>query len=326
LWVFSNVFSRMKQLRKRPHRLPLLFSGYRASKPLVAAAFASAGLPDPAGGCAFVREWKDPDAPELHRLVAHFIRLRFPILVGLNKADAPRAPALIASIRSRRPDLPCVPMCARGELLLQKLSAEGKIGPYAPGDGQVHLTAGGGGGGGLLAESESRSLDHLTRTVLPLLGSTGVQDVLTEAVSLCGPVQVFPVLDFEALRSPRPRRAPRAAAADAGPRVSTSTLGSNAGTGGGVLEVAALVRPGCTVEDVFGILKHSRDLGGLLDGDLVRAEACGSVLPHAGGAPPSLVRRDGTVKPDACVLRLATTKKSQWQGQGQGGAKADDGG
>lgn len=307
LWIFSNIFARIRQLRKRPHKLPALFSGYRASRSLVAAAFASAGLPEPDSGCGFVRDWPtgDVSAPELHRLVAHFVRLRFPILVALNKADAPRAPELIKTLQHRRPDLRCVPMCARGELLLQRLSSQGNL-SYAPGDGQIGAVREGEGAN--LTDADVTALEHLQRTVLPSLGSTGVQDVLTHAVGLCGPVQVFPVLDFETLRSPRPRRAE-------GKAERTTTLGSNAGTGGGVLEVSALVRPGCTVENVVDILKHSRDLSGYLEGDFVRGEACAQVLPQAGGPPPSLVRRDAPISRDSCVLRLATTKKSQWQQQ-----------
>eukprot|EP00947_MAST-08B_sp_MAST-8B-sp1_P003042 g3042.t1 len=90
-WIYDNVTAKWTAIRRRPEKLISMFSGYHATDDLVFAALGRAGLP------STERElneklplWPDP-AVKLHRLVAHFLRIRFPVLLALNKADLPTA-------------------------------------------------------------------------------------------------------------------------------------------------------------------------------------------------------------------------------------------
>jgi hypothetical protein len=99
----------------RPQRLLELFTGYRATQAMVLEALARMGFRTDQTGSGLgsaaavaaakgkersqvhwentLREW---GARDLHELVAHFVRIRFPIVVALNKIDLarpkPRAP------------------------------------------------------------------------------------------------------------------------------------------------------------------------------------------------------------------------------------------
>lgn len=63
-------------------------------------------MPDPRGMTReAVHAWTEGD---LHRLVAHFLRVRFPILLALNKADVPGALEHVREVCARWPGEPAV--------------------------------------------------------------------------------------------------------------------------------------------------------------------------------------------------------------------------
>ncbi|EKX47881.1 hypothetical protein GUITHDRAFT_42659, partial [Guillardia theta CCMP2712] len=76
-WIYNNIQAKWASVvRLGVDRLVELLSGYHASRAVAAAALKRMGL----------RLWMPID---LHRLVAHFLRVRFPILLALNKCDHP---------------------------------------------------------------------------------------------------------------------------------------------------------------------------------------------------------------------------------------------
>ncbi|CAK9056824.1 Uncharacterized GTP-binding protein YGR210C [Durusdinium trenchii] len=92
MWIFCNVRAKWHSVRKRAKFAPLqplaaerlfgLFTGYHCSQQLVAQVYESTGhriatLPQD------VLNWSEFD---LHLLVACFLRVRFPIVIALNKA------------------------------------------------------------------------------------------------------------------------------------------------------------------------------------------------------------------------------------------------
>lgn len=107
-WVYQNVRAKRASWKKRPQKLPGMFSGYGAMPTLIDGvmrrtkeAFAAAcgadapspvldaklnragGLVDPVSSVAMAAARSDV---ELHRLVAHFVAARWPVMIALNKA------------------------------------------------------------------------------------------------------------------------------------------------------------------------------------------------------------------------------------------------
>ena len=144
---------------------------------------------------ASVRAWREAD---LHRLVAHFLAARFPILLALNKADvaaarSEHAPAVLAAY----PHDAAVAVSAAAERALCALRRAGRV-RYAPGARGAELVAfdGGSGGGGddaVAAAAAERQLRSIEEGVLRPLGGTGAALALSCAVALRPPKLAFPV-------------------------------------------------------------------------------------------------------------------------------------
>jgi ribosome-binding ATPase YchF (GTP1/OBG family) len=62
-------------------------------------------------------------APKLHALVAHFLRVRFPVLLALNKSDIESSNKFVQRIRAELPHEPIVRTSAAVEWWLQQHSA-----------------------------------------------------------------------------------------------------------------------------------------------------------------------------------------------------------
>ena len=151
-WIYSNVRAHWGGLRKRAlpghagadpdapmARLTALFSGYRAGRPAVLAALARAGLDaNRLSGPAGLPAW---GAADLHRLVACFLRVRFPVVLALNKADLPTSGGYIAAIRAALPNETAGPVCARAEWLLGNAVAAG-MARYAEGGASAEVLPG----------------------------------------------------------------------------------------------------------------------------------------------------------------------------------------
>lgn len=63
----------------------------------------------------------------LHLLVANFLRVRFPILLALNKSDSPDAERFVAQVRERLPLEKSVPTSAACEWWLHERTREGLV-------------------------------------------------------------------------------------------------------------------------------------------------------------------------------------------------------
>ena len=112
-WIFANVRAKWRGVRRRPERLRELFSGYHCPPTVADAALRKCGVADPrAPPHELIRGWA---ARDLHALVAHFTRARFPTLLALNKCDVASSKAHARRAREAWPLETCVDVSARDD-------------------------------------------------------------------------------------------------------------------------------------------------------------------------------------------------------------------
>ena len=292
-WIFSNVRAHWGGLRKRAMprhagadpdaplaRLTALFSGYRAGRAAVLASLQRAGLDATRLSCPHtgIPAWCVAD---LHRLVACFLRVRFPVVLALNKADLPTAAGYISAIREAMPHEAAVPVCARAEWLVGNAAAAG-MARYAEGGASAELLPG-------ADEATAIAVRSAQSCALDAHRSTGVLAALSLAVMARRPLLVLPVADVASCAAPGEAHDSQAA-----------------------LRECLLLRPGATLDDAFDALRRE----GLADGELVRAERVEPAPPPALRRAAVLRKEDGALRGDArgtLVLRLATKKGCAWQ-------------
>ncbi|CAK0869021.1 unnamed protein product, partial [Prorocentrum cordatum] len=149
LWIFCNVRAKWDSVRKKARmatthvarealadRLFGLFTGYRASAQLATHVYEAAGF-NLAGIAAEVASWGEA---QLHLMVACFLRVRFPIVVALNKIDAPTAAAHVAKAQAAL-GAACVPVSARSEWWLCEQRRKGHL-AYTEGAGAESVVLG----------------------------------------------------------------------------------------------------------------------------------------------------------------------------------------
>lgn len=175
-------------LTRSPCRLPGLFSGYHARADTVWEAVRRCGVEE-ADFAGVVGRWT---AADVHLLVAHFLRIRFPTLLALNKFDVRGASDHVAAARRRYPNEAIATMSARAEWVLAR-NASRLVG-YAPGCAGVTVVAGvaaeavaGKMGSGSDDAAEAASLTAAVAVVAEN-GGTGVAAAMTAAVALQPPV------------------------------------------------------------------------------------------------------------------------------------------
>jgi hypothetical protein len=293
-WVFSNVRAKWGALRKKAMprhagadpdaplaRLCELFSGYRAPRAAVLLSLRRAALD--AGRLSCGRDgipgWA---AADVHRLVACFLRVRFPVVLALNKADLPDAARYVAALRAALPGEAAVSCAAAAEWWLANAVAAGRV-AYEEGAGAAACTP--------AADDATRDkLAALQKSVFGPWGGTGVLCALSTAVALRAPLLILPVTAADISEDPPP--------GEPLPR--------------GALRHGVLLRPGATLDDAFLALRREK----LADGELVRAER---IALDAARKASVLRTEDGALKPGpggVIVLRLATNKRTPWQKRG----------
>jgi len=136
----------------------------------------------------------DPSKPShwsgdgLLRFASRLREIGKPIIIAANKADLPGSKENLERIKAAFPNLKIIPTCAEAELALRKAERAGLI-DYVPGAGDFKAKA-------QLNEKQKAALDFVKTNVLSRYGSTGVQQVLDEAVySLLNLIPVYPVED-----------------------------------------------------------------------------------------------------------------------------------
>ena len=297
-------------------------------------------------GCPPVKQWT---SAHVHRLVAFFLRDRFPVLVGFNKCDDDRHAAHLERVRRMHPTEAVVPMSAHAETVLLAAAAAaaanasagtvsepartaalasgaraaragaaaaGRVASSAPG-AAVGAAVGAAAGGA----PSTAALDAAVRCCEALGGSTGVREALDAAVALAGPTVVYLIL------VPLTSSGCGATGATGTTGSKSSSSGNSGGGSGGGLWLAPcdvaplLFRRGVTPGDVYEHLHHRAEGDCLkLSGDFIRAEAVvavGNPVGSGGGLSLSRVvlKKDAPLEDSQRVIKIYTNKAKSWQKQ-----------
>jgi len=140
-WIYNNIKAKWPSVvRLGAERLVELLTGYQQSRALSLHSLARAGVELKAEAPVDFARFTPR---ELHRVVAHFVRVRFPMVLACNKMDHPRAPDNVRALRAAYPNEVFVPIAALYELALVRLRRDGHI-SYASGDaaGGIRLAPG----------------------------------------------------------------------------------------------------------------------------------------------------------------------------------------
>ncbi|KAJ3228681.1 hypothetical protein HDU81_005991 [Chytriomyces hyalinus] len=235
-WIFSNIARKWDSIVKRPQRLPLMFSGYRAPQWLVAQVLADAQFDVTVSPPYAKQFWS---LKKLETVVERFLDARFPMLLAMNKADLGPAAAHVERVKEKFGDAVVVPVCAAAEVWLQSQVKAGNV-MLENGDGSPVLTQV---AGRLDSDKEQQEFQKVER-IFDRYHGTGVEIALTAAVMMRSPVFCYPVDDLD-----------------------------NVSSVGGVSNLCVPMKPGSTVADVFELLSHGPEA--VLAGQFVRAEAVG---------------------------------------------------
>lgn len=128
--------------------------------------------------------WQDED---LHKIAMEFRKLTKRMVIAANKADLPPAKANIDRLRQEFPQHTIIGCSADCELALREASKAGLI-DYIPGNNDFSITS-----NEKLNDNQRKALAFIKTNVLDKYGSTGVQEVLNQAVfGTLGYVAIFP--------------------------------------------------------------------------------------------------------------------------------------
>mmetsp|Transcript_10517 Transcript_10517/g.19682 ORF Transcript_10517/g.19682 Transcript_10517/m.19682 type:complete len:867 (-) Transcript_10517:1093-3693(-) len=296
-WIFGNVATKWRSVvrasrasgRAAEERLLSLFTGYQGTRSTLKAAAFRANL-DLCEPQLFTRA-------DLHRLVAHFLSVRFPMCLALNKCDIlldkvdghvgektiNQAQAI--ALEQGYGSITCSAML---ESTLLSLAKQGVVDYQLGGTGFEIKDA------DKLKQFDptgkiSTALESAT-SLLDRFGTTGVTDCISTAIHMRHPILVYPVSNLK--------------------------TGSPVEVGASKAEEASLkfrdclqALPGSTVEDVFAALKRGVNETYRIDGDFIRAETT-SLVPNS---PIKQCGKESQLDKSMCVIKLLTNRKVVWQ-------------
>lgn len=293
-WIFNNVKAKWHSVGRKGDnkcmlRVVALFSGYKGQSWNVVLAAQRAHL-----NLDSANFWSELD---IHRLVAHFLCIRFPICLALNKIDELHNgdTEIVAQCQreARERGEVAVPISARAECwalhrlamrskrVMESLSSSSCSSVRMPPQGSQKWH-----------EEESR-----LQKCIEGFGSTGVLEAISEAVKLKPPVLCYPVGDLDA-ETPVAWTASLIAGNE--PQLASAPI----------LRDCLQLKPGSTVEDLFEALKRGALRNATMHGDFVRAEGRGL---ERDASKKVQLRRDSVLTESNCVVRLMANRKSVWQ-------------
>eukprot|EP00051_Salpingoeca_urceolata_P014028 m.177793 g.177793 ORF g.177793 m.177793 type:complete len:881 (+) comp17971_c0_seq4:220-2862(+) len=281
-WIFDNVAAKWQSVLRRSSKFVELFSGYHAQPGHVMEAVSRMGL----SAKTLAEELSQWTPRQLHHAVAHFLRVRFPIVLALNKADLATGRTNAERVAAALPDEVCVPVLARAEWDLCQLRRRGVVSYSLGATLCTAATPAGDEPAAKDAEAVAKAIAQFNVSLSTYPTGSGVQAAMDAACQLCAPVVVFPVADLETCTS-----------------YVTDVAAKSHEVQRHLLRDAVLMRPNATVHDLYLVLK--RDLC-LVSGDFVRAES-----RDAAGNRKVLRKEDVLVQRQ--VVCIMTNKKSAWQ-------------
>ena len=291
-WVFTNLLHKWETIqRKGRDKLAGMFSGYGQNQATTERVLHGVETYMEEHTDRTMRDMTTWDAGDVYRLVSAFLGVRFPLALALNKMDLPSSEKFIEDIQKALP--------VHGSLIGTPLSARREM-EYI----RRHVPA--------AASKKSTDSGKLVDAIPP----DGTLECLRAAISLCEPLLVFPVSDFETYAplvgmnkhsigdASLPTPGMIAALVDSGGCAPTMWDGtgyrsSNMSTPS--LRDVLLMKPGSTVEQVFHRLKHI----GALSGEFIRAEATSDV-----NVPPKPIPKHQIVTNQTRIIKIMTNKKT----------------
>jgi len=143
-------------------------SGLGVNEDIVKEAFKRLNLED-----TVPTEWKEDTLLKL----ASFLRERTkPIIIAANKVDVAGAEENFKKVKEQFPDYIFVTCSAESELALKEADSHDLI-DYIPGENDFHLKD-----ESKLNDNQKKALEFIRKNMLSKFGSTGIQDILNEAV------------------------------------------------------------------------------------------------------------------------------------------------
>jgi hypothetical protein len=294
----------MKQLDRGPaDRLVAIFTGYKGPKSILLRAARRARL-----DVDKAHLWSKYD---VHRLVAHYLCLRFPVCLALNKVDLFRdGEEGLASIQqcmreARRRGEVAVPVSAACEsfrLSVEAAEQQRRNNITQQQFNEVPLSSS-------TSSPAARSADcgwDTFNKVVAKFGSTGVMTAISSAVALRPPVLCYVVADLDTEAPVVWSHAAAAAALSGDARAVGDDTTTRMQSSIPRLRDCILLKPGSTVGDVFTALSRGAIPSVVVQGEFVRAE--GRSLNRS--SRRRQVGRDTVVTEDICVLRIQTNRKS----------------
>jgi len=192
MWLTQIIMRDWRRLtgRVRAERIPFAelmserLSGLKIKKEHVIIAVKNAEL-----GSKSPDKWSEEE--EIYQFALELRKVAKPMIIAANKVDLPTAPKNVERLqRELKNEYIVIPCCAAGEYALRQLAEKGII-KYRPGDPDFEILK-----PDKLTSKAKEKLEKLREEVLHRYGSTGVQQVLDEAVfNLLKMIAVFPVED-----------------------------------------------------------------------------------------------------------------------------------
>ena len=317
-WIYGNVRAKWPSVIKLGgsplHRLVQLFSGYQGQSHFVELAANYAKLD--------IEQTSSWSALDLHKLVAFYLSIRFPICLALNKIDSmsPEQRQLLPIWMSQVEALGeiAVPVCAMAESWRLQVSANnGHCAPVAvamSSDKNELIKQG--------RESHEKTIN-----IFGTDGVCGVLRAMSAAVMLRPPVICFPVSDLgtelplgfgqqkntlaisdnevNIIEHKKIADSPLSDGISMAPQENIATC-----TNFRLID-CILLKPGSTVNDVYEALKRGELSRIRLSGDFVRAEGRSLALDSR----KRQLGRDSVITEENCVIRIQTNRKSYWQSE-----------
>jgi hypothetical protein len=317
-WIYGNIIGKWPSVIRNKgsdsalNRLMQLFSGYQGPRTFTLQALHLCGL-----DVERVADWTVRD---LHNLVAHYLTIRFPKCLALNKIDAidDADLPLVPQWQKAMADLGevAVPVCAMAESWALLNQAQEMALKEAEGAKSTHTT-------NILSDENKAALtvgkDAWDNAVLKFgaAGVSGVLRAISAAVQLRPPVLCYPVSDLGTELPIGITTAAGSVGLDSG-EVESGTEITNAKKDSKSASARLLdclqFKPGSTIEDVFEALKRGEVPRARLTGEFVRAE--GRSLDETSRR---LQLGRGTLLDDTnCVLKVQTNRKVAWQSEMRG--------
>jgi len=187
MWYFRNItkgwekFARQVQQENREIKQALAkqLSFLRVTEVMIEDVIKSLGLNKEKPS-----EWTEDN---LKQMASELRKITKPMIIAANKVDVPGAADNFTRLQTEFPDYMMIACSAESELALKE-AAKHELIKYTPGDNDFELTNETG-----LSEQQKKGLEFMKDNVLKKFGSTGVQQVLDEAVfNLLKYIAIFP--------------------------------------------------------------------------------------------------------------------------------------